>query len=1178
MNLLGNAQNDSIKQKIMNALSDIGINETEFEIANLFFDFSNEMDLSLLDKLTKRKLDKGRYERNSIMLFIDLQKMPKDKSFEFTDRYILFLDAIAGNTIGAFLSNTDYFFYDTYSELSRIRHAYELRYPKEEIEPRILALSSYGMKRNRNFSEEMLGHARNDPADLYKAGKYCLFHDNIFSKARLYSLALAYRRETDLSDSELKEMEKYLLSVLLESQSIHSTDSLELAVLLLFLGASYGSKIKNCLKKRLTLNMESVVSSILQYIPHDYFENHMDLLADMAEASESISVQSVIEQAVSSAVSCDAFKYKNAGCQAQNSTGFLSFLAKKYPEAFISVMLSEKPLSAGLRSGYYFDYYDEMKDVLTEAVPDAEEKYHLDGEKGIVEQVIHRELITSDASLRTQIMTYLEGNAGISIFNDIISKIVNNKQTNHYADIHEINMLAKLKKYPDFYNRFVALKLLQNSECIKYYILRLFNNDKSIVSDEIKSIFRAAVKENVPLETRIMLFEMIYSNNEYFDDRKKLITEAIVDIMAENEEKYDSEYEKECLDHQIYTCCCYIKYLDKTNSNNKNKNRLLALSGESSKEIRRTLVAVLAKHKEYRPEIMDMLTAKKQAVRETAVDTISMWGIEGYREELEQAANNEKSVKLADKIRSLLSSSLSVSENGDSIFSPAAFVEDIHKGGRAKKIAWLYDSPMPEVHFNNGSQADEKYLQALLLCYSTMPAPDRNGNAFLLAAELNEGELKKYAAEIFDRWYAAGAESKTKWAMYFAVIHGGDEMVEVALKCIKDWAENMRGAIAAEAVKAISFNGSAYALMTVDNLAHKFKQKQVKKAASEAMENAAVILGITADELGDRIVPNLGFDENMERIFDYGERKFKVYLSARLELEVFDENGKKLKTLPAPGKKDNEEIAKQSNTEFKALKKQLKNVISIQKLRLETALLADRKWKKKAWIDLFVKNPVMHSFAIGLIWAAYTENDCTTFRYMEDGTFNTVDEDEFELPEECKIGLVHPIELDEDEINAWKEQLDDYEIIQPINQINKTIYRIKDDEIGKLDLDRFNGKNINALTLMGRASKLGWSKGSPQDAGLFYVFYREDVTDRSKNPDGSFTLSGNAVELHFSGTYIAVENEEVTIENIRFYRPGTIEHGSYVYDEADDEKAIPLEKIPPRYFSEIILQLEEITK
>ena len=38
-----------------------------------------------------------------------------------------------------------------------------------------------------------------------------------------------------------------------------------------------------------------------------------------------------------------------------------------------------------------------------------------------------------------------------------------------------------------------------------------------------------------------------------------------------------------------------------------------------------------------------------------------------------------------------------------------------------------------------------------------------------------------------------------------------------------------------------------------------------------------------------------------------------------------------------------------------------------------------------------------------------------TFRYMEDGSFNTEDEDEFELPEEGQntkfIGLVHPIEL-----------------------------------------------------------------------------------------------------------------------------------------------------------------------
>ena len=113
---------------------------------------------------------------------------------------------------------------------------------------------------------------------------------------------------------------------------------------------------------------------------------------------------------------------------------------------------------------------------------------------------------------------------------------------------------------------------------------------------------------------------------------------------------------------------------------------------------------------------------------------------------------------------------------------------------------------------------------------------------------------------------------------------------------------------------------------------------------------------------------------------------------------------------------------------------------------------------------------------------------------------------------------------------------------------------------------------------MGRAVKLGWNKGSAQDAGMFYVFYREDITEKVKLDDGSFGLLGTAVELHFSGCYIAVENEEVTLENVRFYTPGTIKHGSYIYDEADNEKSIQLDKVSPRYFSEIILQLEEISK
>lgn len=65
-------------------------------------------------------------------------------------------------------------------------------------------------------------------------------------------------------------------------------------------------------------------------------------------------------------------------------------------------------------------------------------------------------------------------------------------------------------------------------------------------------------------------------------------------------------------------------------------------------------------------------------------------------------------------------------------------------------------------------------------------------------------------------------------------------------------------------------------------------------------------------------------------------------LTPSLDLEVFDDSGKKLKNLPAPGKKDDEEKAAEAYAAFKEMKKQMKAAVSSQKARLEYALSAQR--------------------------------------------------------------------------------------------------------------------------------------------------------------------------------------------------------------------------------------------
>jgi len=598
----------------------------------------------------------------------------------------------------------------------------------------------------------------------------------------------------------------------------------------------------------------------------------------------------------------------------------------------------------------------------------------------------------------------------------------------------------------------------------------------------------------------------------------------------------------------------------------RNQQEILSYTADSSKFVREELLTILYAQKDWENEIIALLQAKKAAQREIAIQVLAHWQEEGndYNEVLRQAMEKEKNAKVLTLLQSVLN--IQESEAPEETLSKEDLVKQLHKGGKKKSLAWAYEKPFSPVHKLDGTEASEEYLQAVLLCYVSQEKSGVSKTAQLLVDDLEPTQFAVYVNELFDRWLAAGAESKKRWVLYAAAIHGGEDIIQKLQHQIQEWPQAARGAIAAEAVKALALNPSPRALLLVDGIARKFKFKQVRAAAGDALSFAASELGITREELSDRIVPDLGFDENMERTFDYGGRIFKVRITQTLDFEVYDENGKKLKNLPAPGKKDDTAQATAAYEDFKQLKKQMKTTVSSQKSRLEYALSVRREWCTDAWKNLFVKNPLMHQFAIGLIWGVYEEEKLVqSFRYMEDGSFNTQDEEEYTLPENAHISLVHPMELLEEERTAWKEQLADYEITQPIEQLDRPIYYMTEEEADKKGLERFGGYLINDLSLNGKMSGLGWYRGSVQDAGFFYTYYRED-------PE-----AGIGVEFHFSGACVGYSEGNVTIYDVRFYKAGAIERGSYVYDEADAEKSYFLKDIPPRYFSEIVLQLARLT-
>ncbi len=730
----------------------------------------------------------------------------------------------------------------------------------------------------------------------------------------------------------------------------------------------------------------------------------------------------------------------------------------------------------------------------------------------------------------------------------------------YYGNQRKLEALEK--DGDELWRKALVLEALQMSGgyfCYSY-LPRLRGNkaaDAETYEKKVESLVRIWDGEGLPIQYQADAMEGIYSGYYAEADKNQFLDAAVKALARRLPERREEFYTALKNSTSVGRDICY-RTLDEDWQ--QEKDVILAGAVDSSKQVKETLALICAEHREWEPDMKRFLTSRKSQERELAVRVLRKWGADQYRTELSQALETEKSKKLKELLQNILGTSSSGQENGAAQQTTQELAAELLKGGKKRKVAWAYETPFSPVHKKDGSLASEEYLQALLTAYADMSIPGINEEAKRLAAELDEKELGRYMGELFDKWMESGAEAKKKWVLYAVSIHGGEEMVPVFWKQIQEWPQHARGAMAAEAVKALALNGSSAALLQVDQISRKFKFRQVKTAAAQALDSAASALGISRAELEDRIVPDLGFDESLERTFDYGERSFHVYLTPALELEIFDGENKRLKNMPAPGKRDDAEKAAKAYGEFKALKKQLKTVASNQKVRLEQALTAERLWSVEQWKKLFVKNPVMHQFAIGLIWGIYENGSLKdTFRYMEDGSFNTKDEEEYEFPEEGMAGLVHPIELSEEDLAAWKEQLSDYEIVQPIEQLNRPVYRLTEEEKGKTELTRFGGKVLNGLSLSGKLQSMGWYRGSVQDAGVYTTFYRED---------GQI-----GVELEFSGSYVGDENEEVTVYGASFYRAGTVKRGSYVYDTIKKEDLFRLDEVSPRYFSETVLQL-----
>jgi hypothetical protein len=568
----------------------------------------------------------------------------------------------------------------------------------------------------------------------------------------------------------------------------------------------------------------------------------------------------------------------------------------------------------------------------------------------------------------------------------------------------------------------------------------------------------------------------------------------------------------------------------------------------------------------YNPDfLLSALWDPSKAVREWAIAALSVRkDLAGKAREL--AKSRKKTVREAAQ-------AVLLALDGDSVssgpFDVLAYTLQYVPLPSPAAIKWASMASLPRVRLA-GSEAfaDGRILAGYVHLFTSQTAMEIPKAARPIRDCLEKNDLRAFGRELYAAWKAGGANVKHRGVLALAAIDADDAFIPGLQADILGWAAGNKGKLASDAVWAMALQGGNLALYTVASMARKPKSARVMNAAREAFAHAAHALGLDPETLEDRVIPNLGFDENGTLTIDYGPRFFTATITPDLRISLAASDGKAIKSLPAINERDDQSAGRAAKEAFAALKKSLKGVVSAQGGRLEMALATNRAWRKKSWIAIFIENPVMNLFAIGLIWGVYDEAGilAASFRYMGDGTFSGADGHELEIGQDAAIGLVHPVELAPETLSAWQGQLADYELVQPIIQLARKAYSCDEGEGEKTALDAFAGIVVQVGSLCAKLQKSGWSLGPVQDSGFFLEFRKEDER------------AGAGARLFFSGACILEEPaREVTVYDMAFYRLGAGQPEGLALEGSCPGVAIALGLAPRRFYSEACHDIDHAT-
>ncbi|WP_327009939.1 DUF4132 domain-containing protein [Dactylosporangium sp. NBC_01737] len=358
---------------------------------------------------------------------------------------------------------------------------------------------------------------------------------------------------------------------------------------------------------------------------------------------------------------------------------------------------------------------------------------------------------------------------------------------------------------------------------------------------------------------------------------------------------------------------------------------------------------------------------------------------------------------------------------------------------------WADAALLPRVQLRDGTALPAGAARHLvtILAMSTLEEPYAGVASVREACD--PASLAGFGWALFESWQAAGRPSAQRWAFTALGLIGDDTTATRLGPLLRDWPAAGEHTNARHGADVLAAIGTPAALRHLHRLAvqatGRLKDHAARRAADAA---AAAAAGLSAEELADRLVPDLGLAADATLTLDYGPRRFTAGFDEHLRPYVLDHTGHRRRTLPNPTASDDPALAPSASAHFAALRKEARTIAIEQTRRLETAMTTQSRWSGAAFRHGVLPHPLLWQIARHLVWATFDAPGphatlVTAFRLAEDRTLAGVTDEPVTLPDDAVVGVAHPIHLAAT-VPLWTQLFADYEILQPFPQLARDVH------------------------------------------------------------------------------------------------------------------------------------------